>query len=76
MESGYITCSAAACGTPVPSGRAENSHRPPRRREHQMHRFTSPKQAPGFFSVHPFIQWPLSSASVPTDSQCLPRGPD
>jgi putative transposase len=32
--------------------RAENSHRPTRRREHQMRRFKSPEQAQRFLSAH------------------------
>jgi putative transposase len=37
------------------NNRAENSHRPARRRERQMQRFKSPKQAQGFLSAHSFI---------------------
>jgi putative transposase len=37
------------------NNRAENSHRPTRRRERQMQRFKSPKQAQGFLSTHAFI---------------------
>ena len=37
------------------NNRAENSHRPTRRRECQMQRFKSPKQAQGFLSAHSFI---------------------
>jgi len=37
------------------NNRAENSHRPTRRRERQMQRFKSPKQAQGFLSAHSFI---------------------
>src|SRR3984957_7572093 len=37
------------------NNRAENSHRPTRRRERQMQRFKSPEQAQGFLSPHAFI---------------------
>jgi putative transposase len=37
------------------NNRAENSHRPTRRRERQMQRFNSPRQAPRFLSAHSFI---------------------
>jgi putative transposase len=37
------------------NNRSENSHRPTRRRERQMQRFKSPKQAQGFLSSHAFI---------------------
>jgi putative transposase len=37
------------------NNRAENSHRPTRRRERQMQRFRSPKQAQDFLSAHAFI---------------------
>ena len=37
------------------NNRAENSHRPTRRRERQMQRFKSPGQAQGFLSPHAFI---------------------
>src|ERR1700685_4409561 len=37
------------------NNRAENSHRPTRRRERQMQRFKSPKQAQAFLSAHSFI---------------------
>ena len=37
------------------NNRAENSHRPTRRRERQMQRFKSPQQAQDFLSVHAFI---------------------
>jgi putative transposase len=37
------------------NNRAENSHRPTRRRERQMQRFKSPGQAQDFLSVHAFI---------------------
>jgi putative transposase len=37
------------------NNRAENSHRPTRRRERQMQRFKSPKQAQDFLSAHAFI---------------------
>jgi putative transposase len=37
------------------NNRAENSHRPTRRRERQMQRFKSPYQAPQFLSSHAFI---------------------
>ena len=36
-------------------GRAENSHRPTRRRERQMQRFKSPEQAQRFLSSHAMI---------------------
>ncbi len=35
--------------------RAENSHRPTRRRERRMQRFKSPEQAQRFLSAHGFI---------------------
>jgi putative transposase len=35
--------------------RAENSHRPTRRRERQMQRFESSRQAQDFLSAHSFI---------------------
>lgn len=41
--------------------RAENSHRPTRRRERKMQRFTSPQRARGFLSAHSLIYghfWP------------------
>jgi putative transposase len=37
------------------NNRAENSHRPTRRRERQMQRFKSAQQAPRFLSAHAFI---------------------
>jgi putative transposase len=37
------------------NNRAENSHRPTRRRERQMQRFKSPGQAQDFLSAHAFI---------------------
>jgi putative transposase len=37
------------------NNRAENSHRPTRRRERQMQRFKSTEQAQDFFSAHPFF---------------------
>ena len=37
------------------NNRAENSHRPTRRRERQMQRFKSPQQAQRFLSAHAFI---------------------
>ncbi len=37
------------------NNRAENSHRPTRRRERQMQRFKSPKQAQRFLSAHAMI---------------------
>ncbi len=37
------------------NNRAENSHRPTRRRERQMQRFKSPRQAQRFLSAHSFI---------------------
>ena len=37
------------------NNRAENSHRPTRRRERQMQRFKSSQQAQGFLSAHSFI---------------------
>src|ERR1700722_2708194 len=37
------------------NNRAENSHRPMRRRERQMQRFKSRKQAQNFLSAHAFI---------------------
>jgi putative transposase len=37
------------------NNRAENSHRPTRRRERQMQRFKSPRQAQRFLSAHAFI---------------------
>jgi hypothetical protein len=37
------------------NNRAENSHRPTRRRERQMHRFKSTPQAQRFLSAHAFI---------------------
>ena len=37
------------------NNRAENSHRPTRRRERQMQRFKSSSQAQGFLSAHSFI---------------------
>jgi putative transposase len=37
------------------NNRAENSHRPTRRRERQMQRFKSPEQAQDFLSTHSFI---------------------
>jgi putative transposase len=37
------------------NNRAENSHRPTRRRERQMQRFKSSEQAQGFLSAHSFI---------------------
>jgi putative transposase len=36
------------------SNRAENSHRPTRRRERQMQKFKSPRQAQRFLSAHAF----------------------
>ena len=38
------------------NNRAENSHRPTRRRERQMQRFKSPEQAQDFLSAHAFIR--------------------
>jgi putative transposase len=37
------------------NNRAENSHRPTRRRERQMQRFKSPEQAQRFLSAHAMI---------------------
>jgi putative transposase len=37
------------------NNRAENSHRPTRRRERQMQRFKSPEQAQRFLSSHAMI---------------------
>jgi putative transposase len=37
------------------NNRAENSHRPTRRRERQMQRFKSPEQTQVFLSAHAFI---------------------
>jgi putative transposase len=37
------------------NNRVENSHRPTRRRERQMQRFKSSRQAQGFLSAHAFI---------------------
>src|SRR5580765_7390359 len=37
------------------NNRAENSHRPTRRRERRMQRFKSPEQAQTFLSAHSFI---------------------
>jgi putative transposase len=37
------------------NNRAENSHRPTRRRERQMQRFKSPRQAQHFLAAHAFI---------------------
>jgi putative transposase len=37
------------------NNRAENSHRPTRRRERQMQRFKSPRQAQRFLLAHAFI---------------------
>ena len=37
------------------NNRAENSHRPTRRRERQLQRFKSPEQANDFLSAHAFI---------------------
>ena len=37
------------------NNRAENSHRPTRRRERQLQRFKSPEQAQDFLSTHSFI---------------------
>jgi putative transposase len=37
------------------NNRAENSHRPRRRRERQMQRFKSSRQAQNFLSAHAFI---------------------
>ena len=37
------------------TNRAENSHRPTRRRERQMHCFKSPQQAQRFLSAHAMI---------------------
>ena len=37
------------------NNRAENSHRPTRRRERQMQRFKSPRKAQRFLSAHAFI---------------------
>jgi transposase-like protein len=37
------------------NNRAENSHRPTRRRERQMRRFKSPRQAQEFLFAHSFI---------------------
>jgi putative transposase len=38
-----------------PNNRAENSHRPTRRRERQMQRFKSREQAQAFLAAHAFI---------------------
>jgi putative transposase len=51
------------------NNRAENSHRPTRRRERQMQRFKSPEQAQDFLSAHAFIHghlhpcWHLQTAN-------------
>jgi len=41
------------------NNRAENSHRPTRRRERQMQRFKSPGQAQRFLSAHAMIYGPF-----------------
>jgi putative transposase len=41
------------------NNRADNSHRPTRRRERQMQRFKSPEQAQHFLSAHAFIHGPF-----------------
>src|ERR1700704_2129052 len=41
------------------NNRSENSHRPTRRRERQMQRFKSPRQAQDFLSAHAFIHGPF-----------------
>ncbi len=43
------------------NNRAENSHRPTRRRERQMQRFKSPTQAQRFLSAHAMIYGPFRS---------------
>ena len=58
------------------NNRAENSHRPTRRRERQMQRFKSPEQAQDFLSAHCVHLWPLPSATTPTDSHHISRDPD
>ena len=40
---------------PLTNNRAENSHRPTRRRERQMQRFKSPEQVQRFLSAHAMI---------------------
>src|SRR5271166_19898 len=55
------------------NNRAENSHRPTRRRERQMQRFKSPRQAQRFLSTHSFILHlrPLSFATSSDDGEQL-----
>jgi transposase-like protein len=45
------------------NNRAENSHRPTRRRERQMQRFKSSRQAHCFLSAHAFIHGHSSATS-------------
>ena len=52
------------------NNRAENSHRPTRRRERQMQRFKSSGQAQNFLSAHSFIYGHFIRAD--TDSQPMP----
>ena len=57
------------------NNRAENSHRPTRRRERQMQRFKSLGQAQRFLSAHAFYPRPLPSTSTPHCSHSLPCRP-
>jgi putative transposase len=55
------------------NNRAENSHRPTRRRERQMQRFKSSRQVPRL-PIRPLVhRWPLSSSSSSCRCQPLPR---
>jgi putative transposase len=46
------------------NNRAENSHRPTRRRERQMRRFKSPEQAQDFLSAHAFAMATSTHAAI------------
>jgi putative transposase len=57
------------------NNRAENSHRPTRRRERQMQRFKSPEQAHAFLSRSRVHSWPLPSTPTPHASRRISRDP-
>ena len=59
------------------NNRAENSHRPTRRRERQMQRFKSPEHAQRFLSSHAMIygHFRPRSAAPPDDRGSVPPRP-
>ena len=58
------------------NNRAENSHRPTRRRERQMQRFKSPRAGSRLPFTSRVYPWPLPSSPAPDDIQFLSRNSD